>query len=120
MGNWTITIKGHGIHDNGRQDDADAMAAVLVSELRAAGHDVAACTFSLHYGAGQTTERSLEPQVPSVESTQYRVAGVDEHGQRHLVGEGPGKQPIRHVHYPAGLDDPRPYDPNQVQPEEVQ
>jgi hypothetical protein len=34
MGEWNITIHGHGIHDNGRDDDADAILARFVDELR--------------------------------------------------------------------------------------
>lgn len=34
MGEWNITIHGHGIHDNGRDDDADAIMARFVEELR--------------------------------------------------------------------------------------
>lgn len=34
MGEWTIVIQGHGIHDNGRNDDADAILARFVDELR--------------------------------------------------------------------------------------
>ncbi len=34
MGEWAMTIHGHGIHDNGRDDDADAIMARFVEELR--------------------------------------------------------------------------------------
>ena len=33
MGEWTIVIQGHGIHDNGRPDDADAICQRFVDEL---------------------------------------------------------------------------------------
>lgn len=33
MGEWTIVIQGHGIHDNGRDDDADAICQRFVEEL---------------------------------------------------------------------------------------
>ncbi len=33
MGAWTIVIQGHGIHDNGRDDDADAICQRFVDEL---------------------------------------------------------------------------------------
>lgn len=33
MGEWTIVIQGHGIHDNGRDDDADAICRRFVDEL---------------------------------------------------------------------------------------
>jgi hypothetical protein len=40
MGNWHISIKGVGIHHNGRKDDAEQMAADFVDELKKAGHSV--------------------------------------------------------------------------------
>ncbi len=33
MGEWTIVIQGHGIHDNGRDDDADAICQRFADEL---------------------------------------------------------------------------------------
>lgn len=33
MGQWTITVTGHGIHDNGRDDDADVIFQRFVEEL---------------------------------------------------------------------------------------
>ena len=33
MGEWTIVIQGHGIHNNGRDDDADAICQRFVDEL---------------------------------------------------------------------------------------
>lgn len=33
MGNWIITIKGHGIHHNGLEDDADAIGRATVKRL---------------------------------------------------------------------------------------
>lgn len=33
MGEWSVTIQGHGIHDNGRDDDADAVIARFITEL---------------------------------------------------------------------------------------
>lgn len=40
MGDWTITIHGTGIHHNGRSDDADAIAARAVAELKKNGHHI--------------------------------------------------------------------------------
>jgi len=34
MGEWAITITGAGIHDNGREDDADAILRRFTDELR--------------------------------------------------------------------------------------
>jgi len=33
MGEWTIVIQGHGIHNNGRADDADEICRRFVDEL---------------------------------------------------------------------------------------
>ena len=33
MGQWSMHIEGHGIHDNHREDDADAILARFVAEL---------------------------------------------------------------------------------------
>jgi hypothetical protein len=71
MGHWTITIVGHGIHDNGRQDDADQMAAAFVGELRAAGHEVTDAGFSLQ-------AKSLLPLVPSVVRPFITQGGQDD------------------------------------------
>jgi hypothetical protein len=40
MGHWTIHIEGHGIHDNGRPDDADARLRDFTDQLAADGHEV--------------------------------------------------------------------------------
>lgn len=47
MGNWNITIEGHGIHHNNRDDDANAMAAEFVKDLKAKGHDITSAKFQL-------------------------------------------------------------------------
>jgi hypothetical protein len=38
VGEWTIVIQGHGIHDNGRDDDADAICQRFVDELARSQH----------------------------------------------------------------------------------
>lgn len=40
MGSWTITINGHGQHDNGQPEDIETLAAGVVAELKAIGHTV--------------------------------------------------------------------------------
>ena len=40
MGNWNISIRGVGSHRNGSKHDAEQMAAKLVDDLKAAGHNV--------------------------------------------------------------------------------
>lgn len=46
MGNWSMHIEGHGIHDNGRDDDADAQLRVFAGKLADSGHDVHLATFT--------------------------------------------------------------------------
>ncbi len=46
MGNWVIHVEGHGIHDNGRPEDADAIMTDAVLQLRKAGHDVHVASFT--------------------------------------------------------------------------
>lgn len=44
MGEWQIHIEGHGLHDNGREDDADARLRQFVDQLRADGHQINSAT----------------------------------------------------------------------------
>lgn len=46
MGEWTIVIQGHGIHDNGREDDADALCQRFVEELAAKGQHLQSASFT--------------------------------------------------------------------------
>jgi len=46
MGDWQILINGHGIHDNGRADDVDAICTRFLAEL-AKSQDNLSCTFTL-------------------------------------------------------------------------
>jgi len=46
MGEWTIVIQGHGIHDNGRPDDADAICQRFVDEL-AKSQEIQAAAFTV-------------------------------------------------------------------------
>jgi hypothetical protein len=46
MGQWAIVIQGHGIHDNGRSDDADAICARFLAELEKS-QQVVSCTFTV-------------------------------------------------------------------------
>ena len=46
MGNWSMHIEGHGIHDNGREDDADSMLRDFAGQLRIAGHAVHLVSFT--------------------------------------------------------------------------
>ncbi len=91
MGAWAITIRGHGIHHNGRQDDAEAMAAVFVGELFAAGHEVYTAEFVL---TGDTTDLvATAPQVASRHATAT--------GERDYFG-GMGNSPVFKDAEPSG------------------
>lgn len=47
MGQWTITIEGHGIHDNGKNEDADVLAKEFVDKLESYGHQVHHASFTV-------------------------------------------------------------------------
>jgi len=74
MGTWTITIEGHGIHHNGRQDDAEVMASVFVGELLAAGHGVSQAKLVL---TGGTTDVLVA--APSVTTRYETFVGEDKY-----------------------------------------
>lgn len=46
MGNWVLHVEGHGIHDNGREDDADAMFWKFVKELKEV-HEISSATMTV-------------------------------------------------------------------------
>jgi hypothetical protein len=47
MGQWTVVIQGHGIHDNGRNDDADRMVTQFVKDLLEKGHVISSVSFTV-------------------------------------------------------------------------
>ena len=47
MGHWSMHIEGGGLHDNGRDDDADAMLRVFAGKLADAGHQVHSATITV-------------------------------------------------------------------------
>jgi hypothetical protein len=59
MGEWTIVIQGHGIHDNGLPGDADAICQRFVDEL-AKSQGIKSATFTV--GA----RRALGVPVPDM------------------------------------------------------
>ena len=63
MGRWKIDITGHGIHNNGRDDDAEAMAQKFVADLQSKGHDVEAAGFEL-LGGGPLNLLPTDPAHP--------------------------------------------------------
>jgi hypothetical protein len=46
MGNWSMHIEGHGIHDNGQEEDADSMLRDFAGQLRIKGHAVHSATIT--------------------------------------------------------------------------
>ena len=50
MGNWKIEIEGLGIHHNGREDDADALAKDFVRSLIAKGQKVSSARLLMTNG----------------------------------------------------------------------
>lgn len=85
MGNWKISITGHGIHHNGRQDDAETMAAVFIGELLAAGHEVSAAEFIL---TGEFTD--LKAVAPPVSGTSISST----YDENEALADGRGGRPI--------------------------
>lgn len=70
MGQWSMHVEGHGIHDNGRDDDADIMFAEFVNELRK-HHDVVSATFTV----GST--RHMPPDgVPAADEAEADTDGA--------------------------------------------
>ncbi len=67
MGNWNITVRGIGIHHNGRPDDAEAMAKVFVQSLKAAGHQILGATVT--YGGEENVDVAPPPAPPASSST---------------------------------------------------
>jgi len=62
MGEWTIVIQGHGIHDNGHPDDADAICQRFVDEL-AKSQEIKSAAFTV--GA----RRALGVPIPGMVMT---------------------------------------------------
>jgi hypothetical protein len=58
MGQWSMHIEGHGIHDNGRDDDADAMLKEFVARL-GQYHEISAATFTV--GGIRDMRQATEP-----------------------------------------------------------
>lgn len=65
MGQWSIHIEGHGIHDNGRDDDADAMLERFCAEL-AAHHQVRSATFTVGSARELSGGKLVYPSLPDV------------------------------------------------------
>lgn len=65
MGQWTLLIEGHGIHDNQREDDADRISAAALGALRDAGQEIEHATFTV--GARRDVEPAQRPAETAVE-----------------------------------------------------
>lgn len=50
MGSWSLSIFGHGIHDNGRDGDVDRIVERFVRELKDAGHQLDAVYLTVGSG----------------------------------------------------------------------
>jgi hypothetical protein len=50
MGNWVMIVEGHGIHDNGKDEDADAMLRQFAVDLRTKGHVVSHVSITSGFG----------------------------------------------------------------------
>ena len=59
MGQWNISIQGHGIHDNGRNDDAETVTRAFVEQLEDLGHVVT----SAHFTAGSARKLASPSDV---------------------------------------------------------
>lgn len=66
MGNWNISISGHGTHHNKRETDANVQAARFVESLLLVGHGIESATFSLTDHKGQPV---TEPAAESIVDT---------------------------------------------------
>lgn len=51
MGSWSISIHGHGIHDNGKEGDVDALLQEFIRELKEkGGHQIDAVHLTVGSG----------------------------------------------------------------------
>jgi hypothetical protein len=61
MGSWSLHVEGHGIHDNGREDDADSRLVEFVRQLQRDGHVVTHASMTI--GAGRSITPDYEPHA---------------------------------------------------------
>ena len=47
MGSWTMTVHGHGMHDNDHDNDAEHLLSEFIKDLRAKGHTVHQVRFTV-------------------------------------------------------------------------
>ena len=89
MGHWSIHIEGAGIHDNGRDDDAEAMLKEFAAKL-AEHHSVHSVTFTV----GDTRELVTRAERDADEEAAQTLAPA----QRTRVLE-PGEHEWRHRYH---------------------
>lgn len=66
MGNWQISIEGHGIHHNRGDNDADQLAADLVQRLREAGHYITRASFTAGSATRLGPEAADDDRAPAL------------------------------------------------------
>lgn len=85
MGDWTMHIHGHGIHHNGRPDDADSLLKEFLLRLRGAGHDLHHA--SITTGASQVVAVAGPASGPSSDAPPDPETGL-------LDAPAPGQEPV--------------------------
>lgn len=73
MGQWNISIQGHGIHDNGLDHDAEVLTRAFVEQLEDAGHVVT----STHFTVGSARKLRAGPTEEEAENPPQRHRWVD-------------------------------------------
>ena len=69
MGYWSMVVHGHGIHNNGRPDDADSLLHEFVTRLKGSGHQV-------HHATITTGAIEGVPGLGEADSAQTGYASV--------------------------------------------
>jgi hypothetical protein len=67
MGSWSIAIHGHGIHDNGKDEDVDAILQRFINELNESGQVLNA----VHLTVGSGRDFIVADTVNGITRTEY-------------------------------------------------
>lgn len=93
MGNWRITIEGHGQHHNKQAADAENLASDFVEQLKRRGHEVSSATFALqrrrenHEGFEYAPDEPIKPPDATINLEQAnRSSPVDPPSTGHPKG----------------------------------
>jgi|SRR6185437_6877763 len=97
MGSWSMTIHGHGIHDNGHPDDADSLLRKFVADLRRLGHVV----HGAHFTAGAAQDVTTSSGDTSVTYTDAAPAASGVFGPFEKVESPPADAPATPAPEPA-------------------